>query len=378
MNQENLDKFLSNYLNIHSPGYVIEVFKNNKIEEYIIGNKSVKPKKLKVSKDTLYDIASITKVFTSVLIYKAYEENLINLNESVYLIDNNYKNLNNITILDLLSHNQEIYTNGYLGDAKDKDEFYKILYSSYVKDKTPKYIDVHYIILSDILEKIYSKSYSEIIKEKIVNKIGLSSLTFMPKSNIASCNYEYQNDVLKTDLKLGMVHDKKARRARELGLYTGHAGIFITGKDLLLFLKSFFDCSILKKETIELMLMHKDIYSYNLNLLKKLAKDNKDVNKLYDMALKNNKDLYIPLTYNNMGCRYKNKIKALNDVPDILSDNSITFSGFTGPMFVIDFDKKVIVLVMCNLLHLTKLERKMRKNMTTKIITYILDNILKR
>ena len=47
-------------------------------------------------------------------------------------------------------------------------------------------------------------------------------------------------------------------------------------------------------------------------------------------------------------------------------------------MFVIDFDKKVIVLVMCNLLHLTKQERKMRKNMTTKIITYILDDILKR
>ena len=147
---------LTNYLNTHSPGYVIEIYKNGKSKELVYGNKALIPNKKMTTKDTLYDIASLTKVFTATLIYMAYEEKLININDYVYSIDSNFKNLKSIRIIDLLSHNQDIWTNGYLGNAKDKNEFYKILYSAYVKSNIPTYVDTHYIILSTILEKIYS------------------------------------------------------------------------------------------------------------------------------------------------------------------------------------------------------------------------------
>ena len=77
-----------------------------------------------------------------------------------------------------------------------------------------------------------------------------------------------------------------------------------------------------------------------------------------------------------MGTRYRNVIDELNDVPDKASDNSISFSGYTGPMFTIDFDNKIIVLIMCNIIHNSKLDREERKILTFEIINKIFNNIL--
>ena len=45
-------------------------------------------------------------------------------------------------------------------------------------------------------------------------------------------------------------------------------------------------------------------------------------------------------------------------------------------MFVMDFDQKIIVLVMCNVLHNTHLNRETRKKKTSEIINFILTNII--
>ena len=70
MNEKDLFEKYGSY----SKGYVIDIFKDGKEEEYVFGDKMVNPKKIRTTSDTVYDIASITKVFTSVLVYMAYEE----------------------------------------------------------------------------------------------------------------------------------------------------------------------------------------------------------------------------------------------------------------------------------------------------------------
>ena len=365
----NLDK----YLNIHSPGYVIGILKDNKYEEHVIGNKCTKPTIEPTTSNTLYDIASLTKTFTAVLVYIAYEEGKLNLDDTVYNLDNRFINLKEVTIKNLLSHNQDTWTNGYLGDAKTKEEFYNILFTSYVKNKIYTYVDVHYIILSTILEKLYNKSYKELVTEKIINKLNLIHTTFDPDpNNTASNNYENETIDYVTP---GIIHDKKARRAKELGITTGHASIFTTCKDLITFLESFFNYSLLKKETIELMLSHEDIYQYVFNFLKPYSTSS-DINEMYKDYKKTDNHTLVPRTYNNMGARYKNKIIEQNDVPYICSDNSISFSGFTGPMYTIDFDNRIIVVVMCNVMHRTTLTRDERRLGSFKIMNNIYNNLL--
>ena len=334
-----------NYSN-YSPSYIIEVYNNDKLEEYVYGYKEVYPKKELATKDTLYDIASLTKVYTATLIYIAYEEKKIDLYDTVYNIDNNFINLKDIKIIDLLSHNQNIWTNGYLGDTKSKEDFYNVLYSAYIKEKIPTYVDVHYIILSTLLEKVYNKNYKELCIEKIFNKLNLKNTTFDPVPNkCASNNYEYK-DIIIDNIFPGLIHDNKGRIAKEYGIHTGHAGIFTTGNDLLLFLKSFLDNTLLKKETINFMLQHRNI-----------------------------EEKYYPKETNNMGVRYRNILDKMNDIPTKASNNSITFSGYTGPSFTIDFDKKIIVVIMCNAIHNSNLTREERKKIEIETMNKVFNNI---
>ena len=369
-------KFLEKFINIHSPGYNILIYKDGEINEYIFGNKCTLPKEEDLTSDTLFDIASLTKVFTATLVYMAYEENKLDIYDFIYNIDDRFINLKNVRILDLLSHNQEIYTDGYLGTAKDKNEFEKILFTAYVKEILPKYIDVHYIILSYILEKIYNKPFDKLLYEKICDPLNLTSITFNPnKENCASCDYEYQGDVLVRN-DVGIVHDKKARSAYKSGIYVGHAGIFSNGKNLLKFLKSFFDNTLLKKETIELMLKHDDRNSMNYDILKNLIHHDDSFNSLYDKSLDIDNNLFLVEPRNYIGCLYRNKIDKLNFINPKLSEKTINFSGYTGPMFEIDFENKIIILVMCNILHNTHLERIERKMKTRDIIDNVVDQII--
>ncbi len=331
--------FRDKYPDINGLGYVVEIFDNGKNSEYIIGDKSIYPNKVKTSRDTLYDMASITKMFTATLVYMAYEENLLDLNQTIFSIDDRFSNLKDVTVYELLGHTLEVYTDGYLGDAKDREDFEKILFSAHVVSKKAKYVDAHYMILSFILEKIYKMSFKDLVEEKISKRLGLKHTTFTPdEEKCAPCNYEYKKEYFKP----GFAHDMKARRAREVGLFVGHAGLFSTGEDILKFLKSFLDCTLLKKETIKIMLQKDDNDSSN--------------------------------EYNHMSCRCR---KNLSKILENLSDNAITYSGFTGPMFGLDFDKNLIVLVMCNIPHyaMKKNTRSERRKLIIKFICNIIEVI---
>ena len=368
---------LDDYFKTHSPGYVIEIYKDNEKHEYILGNSEVLPEVKKVTKDTLYDIASLTKVFTSVLVYMAYEEGKISLDDTIYNIDNHFINLKSTSILDLLSHNQNIWTKGYLGNINSKEEFYNILYTAYVKENVKTYVDTHYIILGVLLEKIYGTSYDKLCQDKIFNPLNMKHTTFNPHKELcASNNYEHQGNKIVDDIYPGLIHDNKGRMAKKYGLNLGHASIFITGEDLLTFLETFLNNKLLKKETISFMLTHRNTNKENYQRLSSITGIS-DINEAYRIFEKDNPNIKIPRTYNNMGVRYRNIIDELNDVPNSASDNTVAFSGYTGPMFAIDFDNKIIVLIMCNVVHNSYLDRETRKNKTTEIMNKIFDYLLK-
>lgn len=371
-----MDLDLKKYTEFHSPGYVIEIYNNGSCEEIITGNREIKPTIKECNTDTLYDIASLTKVYTATFIYIAYEEGKLSIYDLVKNIDNRFSNLDNIRIIDLLSHNQEVWTDGYLGSAKDKDEFYRVLFSAKIKNNFPTYVDTHYIILSTILEKIYNQSFDKILEEKIFDKLNLKRTTINPHGdNIASNNFETLNNEIIDYIKPGLIHDTKGRVGKSLGIITGHASIFTTGAELLEFLKSFLNHTLLSQKTIDLMLDHEDRNNENYMMLKNIVSED-DINKMYQNAIESNPNLKLMKTYNNMGVRYRNSIEALNDIPFYCSNNSITFSGYTGPSFLIDFDKKIIIVVMCNVIHNTKLGRLERKRITDVIIENIYNQII--
>lgn len=359
-------KFLNNYINVSSTGYAIEIYEKSRINEYYIGKTFSNG--TKINSDTLYDIASLTKMFTALLVYKAIEENKLSLNDNIYKLDNKFIKLKNVSIKDLLAHRKEIWTDKHLRETINKEDYYNTVYNSYIKSNNPKYVDLHYIILGIILEKVYKKSYLEILKEKIVIPLGITSLTFMPEgNNIAKTSKE---------LSSGIINDSKARIALRYGIYTSHAGIFINANDMMKVLSSILNCTIIKQETLKIALSHDDINKQNYNYLSTLS-ELTDVNEMYKEIKENNPEFNVQKTYNYFGTRYRNNIDYENEIPTIASDNSIYFSGFTGPAFLIDFKYKIIILVMSNGTYIESQSRYERKLNNNKIIDRIFTDIVK-
>jgi CubicO group peptidase (beta-lactamase class C family) len=385
---------LEKYLNKHATGYVIKTAKLKKgtidIDTYIAGNAEVYPNNKKMTEKHLFDIASLTKVFTAIIVYKAIEKNFFKLNDIVINIDNRFVNLIDVTILDLLAHRVEIWTDGYLGDATSKDEFYKMLFNSKVKNYHRCYIDAHYMILSTLLEKIYNMRFDEIVKHEILIPLGLNDTTFNAenKSFVVSNNFGLVGEKMVENVYPGLIHDTKARVAKSFGIYLGHAGIFTTADDLMKVLLCFIDEkeTLLSKQSISAMLQHDNINEELYKSMLFFAKQNSinlsfiNLNDIYEEILNKckNKDEffdYVFRSYNYMGTRFKNPIVAKNDVPVEASDNTIVFSGYTGPGFLIDFDRKIIILVMSNVCHMSKLTREERKKLSLELMTEIYKNL---
>ncbi|MCL2384150.1 MAG: beta-lactamase family protein, partial [Oscillospiraceae bacterium] len=203
----------------HGTGYVIKIVypegKDLKTETIINGYSEIIPTKKEMKEKCIFDIASLTKFYTAIVMHKAIDKGLVKLDDTITNIDNRFRNLSDVTIGDLLAHKLEIWTDGYLGNAKSKEEFFNMLFNSRVKTLDRTYIDSHYIILSTILEKIYDKSFEKIIEDEILKVLDLKNTAFNPtdKEVVVSNNYQIVNGAYVDDIYPGIVHDNKARVA---------------------------------------------------------------------------------------------------------------------------------------------------------------------
>lgn len=369
-------KSLKHYFPDYGTGCVAKVARVREnhidIDTLVEGYAQMKPTCIPMQENFLFDIASLTKTFTAILIHQAVERNLCSLEDPVTVIEPRFIHLKNITLLDLLAHRTEIWTDGYLGDASSKDEFYRILFTAYVKNKNHKYIDVHYMILAAVLEKLYGMSYREIVTKNIIEPLHLEHTVFEigEKDTLVSCNYQVV-DGKEIDDIINVPHDTKARVVCKYGFTTGHAGIFTTASDLLKILISLMDFkgTLLKPETVRKMLQHDDYGLYlneqiseyafihsipmirtsepSLNL-GHLLQQLEDSKVFLDSMIK---------PYNYGGMRYQNPYSEIVTIPFETGDNTVIFSGYTGPLYLMDFEQKIIVLVMYNVCHISHKDR---------------------
>lgn len=385
-----------NYLKAHGTGYVVKIayFKNQEMrtQTLVAGYRQVIPDVLLMTEDCIFDIASLTKIFTSILVYKAVEQKMFRLEDYIKDIDNRFLYLDTVTVLDLLSHHNDLWTDGYLGNATSKEEFQSMLFRSKIKSLERTYVDSHYMVLSILLEKVYQLPFQEIVKKEIVEPLHLLHTSFDCEdiSNVASNNYEIVNGQVVDFIFPGTVHDTKARVAKQLGVEVGHAGIFTTAGDLFTILLSFFDerYPLLKKDSIDKMLEHDDFFKEIYSLLMDFAKEenifvapNLDCNQIYDEIVKKIEDekvllSKIPSAYNYGGMRFRHLLNKKNDHPKLASNDSVLFSGYTGPIFFLDFQRKIVILVMTNVCHNSHKNRTERYQMSRQLVEELYNTVL--
>ncbi len=210
--------------------------------------------KTKNSKNTKYRIGSISKMFTAVLILKAIEENKIQLNENIETFFKEATFSKNVTIKHLLSHQSgignflayEIF-NDWKIEKKSESEMLKIISNS-GKDFEPgsnvKYSNSNYYILSLILEKLYNKDFSQIVKEKLIIPLKLKN-TYVDKVSSFKENetrsYYFKNQQWVRDSETNM------------SIALGSGNVISTTSDLNLFLFALFTEKIINSKSIAQM-----------------------------------------------------------------------------------------------------------------------------
>ncbi len=148
-----------------------------------------------VDEKTLFDIASVTKLFTLMLFFKLDELNILTLTKKISEISDNYKNLKEITINDLLLMTGEYITKDRIEQASNKNEALSQLRQIQVKENEYKYSDIGLLILTDILEVIFDKNYDDIITKYIIEGLNLTNTTYKPISNNLAASGKTDNTV---------------------------------------------------------------------------------------------------------------------------------------------------------------------------------------
>lgn len=180
-----------------------------------------------ITTKTKFDIASITKLYTTLLTLYLKQENLLDFRSSIRDVYPECSHLYPYTIWDILCMSGEIRTEKRITEGKNKEEAEQILHTLYLHNPDKQvytYTDMGLIILSKAIEKIIQKKlasssrYADIMKFFLLEPMHLYQTSFFPTEEIAGNGRQdrYVNDP----------------KSRILGGDVGSAGLFTTSLDL--------------------------------------------------------------------------------------------------------------------------------------------------
>ncbi|MUK88964.1 serine hydrolase [Ornithinibacillus sp. L9] len=218
---------------------------------------------IEMSKDTIFDVASLSKIFTTTAAMKLYEEGYIELDDPVadYIPEFAQNGKEDVTIRHLMTHTSgfvawvPLYT---IGDSREERLQYVF---EYPLDNPPgstyTYSDLNMITLASIIERLSGKRLDQFVNENLTEPLEMNDTMYNPpenlKSRIAATEFQPWTN---RDLVWGEVHDENAW---SLDGVAGHAGIFSTANDIAKLAHMYINegryggKQILQPETIELL-----------------------------------------------------------------------------------------------------------------------------
>ncbi len=167
---------------------------------------------------TRYRIGSITKTYTSVMIFQLIEEGKLTLETKLKTFFPTVANAELITIGNLLNHRSGIhnFTNDpgylqYMTQPKNQEEMVAIIAKTkpdFQPNEKMQYSNSNYLLLGYIIEKITKMPYQKNLESRILKKAGLKETYYGGKTDVAkneSYSYRFQDKWIRmpeTDLSV--------------------------------------------------------------------------------------------------------------------------------------------------------------------------------
>jgi uncharacterized protein YbbC (DUF1343 family)/CubicO group peptidase (beta-lactamase class C family) len=227
------------------PGAVVLIGRGDEIVyHHAFGDRALQPSREPMTEDTIFDLASLTKVVaTTTSVMRLVEEGRIRLNDPVaaFIPEFGKYGKRAITIEHLMTH-----TSGLRPDLELAVEFSGAAEairraSEEVPVAAPGtrfiYSDINFFLLGDIVERVSGERLDRYAAAHVFGPLGMTDTTFLPPAPLrARIAPTERCDPLawpcaRPDAPFlrGIVHDPTSRR---MGGVAGHAGLFSTAADL--------------------------------------------------------------------------------------------------------------------------------------------------
>lgn len=227
------------------PGAILVVGHNGKVVyRKAYGSRALEPRREPMTLDTVFDLASLTKVIaTTTAVMQLVEQGKIRLNDPVakYLPDFAQNGKEDITVRQLLTHYSGLAPDLDLDTAwEGKNTAFQLAFVE-PPETTPGsgfvYSDINFIMLGALVEKVSGETLDVYTERHIFAPLKMTHTRFLPpaawRPRIAPTQYDEKEHMLR-----GVVHDPTARR---MGGVAGHAGLFSTADDLAKFAQALLD-----------------------------------------------------------------------------------------------------------------------------------------
>jgi len=237
----------------HTPGVVVLVAHQDRIVyRRAFGHQALEPRMQPMTVDTIFDIASLTKVVaTTTAIMQLVDQGRLRLDTPVarYWPEFGAHGKSHITLRQLMTHtsglraevNSRVRWRGYGG---------AIMAIAADRPVNPpgtrfRYSDANFIALGEVVRRVSGKTLDVYCAQEIFRPLGMKDTSFRPsgvkQSRFAAC--DWQGGVL----RCGQVSDPTSYR---MGGVAGHAGVFSTATDLALFAQMLVDKGVSRGQRI--------------------------------------------------------------------------------------------------------------------------------
>lgn len=185
--------------------------------------------------DTYYDIASITKMFTTLITLKFIDSGLLALDTCVgdyfpELLGQNKKCL--VTLCHLLTHHSGLEDFALDGShCLTRESLQKFCVEQLrvaVPGQKQVYRNSNMVVLQILLEKVSGISFERLVEDYVIKPLGMKSATFNPIDEQKKKCAPTTSNITGAFLQ-GVVHDMNAQ---VMGGVSGHAGLFSSVQDI--------------------------------------------------------------------------------------------------------------------------------------------------
>jgi CubicO group peptidase (beta-lactamase class C family) len=299
-----------------------------------------------VAPDTIYDLASLTKVVvTTTLAMRLVDEGRLDLDARVSSFFPAFRGgaKDAVTLRQLLTHSGGLaWWAPLYKEIKGKAAYLERIVAlelAYAPGTKAVYSDLGVILLGDVVERLAGAPLGELARARVLDPLGMRDTLFLPPASLLPRIAPTENDPWRGRVLRGEVHDENASA---LGGIAPHAGLFGTAPDLARFAAMLLDegradgLRLVSRATLELFTLRAGVPGASRALGWDTPAD------------ESGRRSSVPGEpgYSSAG--------------SLLSPRSFGHTGFTGTSIWVDPERGLSVVLLTNRVHPTRENNKIR------------------